>query len=360
MSTITVTVNGADSFTVPVAGETTYTWVGFTSTDPVSTIVITTPVQIYPTPPYDPSLYFVYDFLFKDFAFATGLVPAPSVTSGQPGYTDAQSIVVSWAHLPGNSHDWIAIAPVGAPPAKYIRWVYTGGRAVGSTRFAALPAGSYEPRAFLNDTLTLLATGAPFTVTSTGTASPTVAVGTNSYAAGSSIDVTWTNLAGYEHDWIAICHPADLEGEAEAWIYTGGARSGAYTFPPSELNNVRPGTYEVRAYLNDGITRQATSGTFSVISPTVAPNIATNSLSYLLGNEIIVEYQGMSGASHDWISIAVQGSADTSNVAWVYIGGQIDSQHGFFGIPAGTYVARAFFNDGLVKQAESAPFVVMP
>ena len=44
-----------------------------------------------------------------------GALGAPSVSTDHPSYQTGSTITVSYAGLPGNYHDWIAIAPAGSP-----------------------------------------------------------------------------------------------------------------------------------------------------------------------------------------------------------------------------------------------------
>jgi hypothetical protein len=282
---------------------------------------------------------------------ATG---ATTVTTDATMYPDTQSIVVTYTNMSGASHDWVSLAPLPSADTVYARWVYLGGQVNGSARFAALPAGTYEARAYFNDQYVVQARSMPITVTSTGTVSASIQAGSSTYLTTDPMAVTWSNLAGYPTDWIAVSLTTDDDAHHAVFFYTGGARAGTHSF-----TNLAAGTYEARAYLDNTTTRQATSMPFVVSAPP-APSVTltTDASSYMAGDAVIVHYSGMPGSSHDWISIAAAGSPDTAYVAWVYTGGQVTSQHGFHCVPPGSYVARAYFNDGIVKQAESLPFTV--
>src|SRR5438552_2906827 len=85
------------------------------------------------------------------------------------------TITINVLNPTGNARDWIGIYLVGqsaAYPAKSVVEHYVAGTVYRIPTMT--PAGTYEARLFANDSLTLLATSAPITV-STGTPPPPVA-----------------------------------------------------------------------------------------------------------------------------------------------------------------------------------------
>jgi hypothetical protein len=73
----------------------------------------------------------------------------------------------------------------------------------------------------------------------------------------------------------------------------------------------------------------------------------------------VINYANTPGSYSDYISIAPQGSSRFTFTATAYTFGVVSGQKTFSGIaPPGTYVARIYFNNGYVIQAESTPFVV--
>src|SRR4029450_5983147 len=109
------------------------------------------------------------------------------------------TITVTYSNLPGNAKDWIAIAPAGSDNTTYTDFVFTGGQINGTATFTAPSAGTYVARAFSNNTFTLLAESASFTVLAA-----TVSTDQANYATGATITVTYSNLPGNAKDWIAI------------------------------------------------------------------------------------------------------------------------------------------------------------
>lgn len=65
-------------------------------------------------------------------------------------YSRSEGITVTWSGLPGNSHDWITLVPVGTSDSTYGEWFYTEGRRSGSHTFAAQEPGDYEVRVYFN------------------------------------------------------------------------------------------------------------------------------------------------------------------------------------------------------------------
>src|SRR5205823_4885231 len=105
--------------------------------------------------------------------------------------------------------DWIALVAVGAATSTRPAWQYTTGAAAGTISFAvpgSVTPGSYEFRLLANNSLTLLATSSPVTVTAgSGGGGPTVSAASSSFAAGTSVHVSWSGIVGpTAADWIAL------------------------------------------------------------------------------------------------------------------------------------------------------------
>jgi hypothetical protein len=65
------------------------------------------------------------------------------------------------------------------------------------------------------------------------------------YLPSEEIKVAFSGLPGNETDWITLVSADTPDTNYGDWFYTGGEKSGAYTFSPSE-----PGDYEIRLYFN--------------------------------------------------------------------------------------------------------------
>jgi hypothetical protein len=307
------------------------------------------------TAPSHPGSYVVRAFLNDTLTLlgesASFTVSTSSaITTDKSSYIPGSTITATYSGLPGNAHDWIALAPAGSPASTYLAWVYTGGLTSGTATFTAPGSlGSYVVRAFLDDSLTLLSESVPFTVST----SSTISTDKSSYGPASTITVTYSGLPGNAHDWIALASANAPYANYVAWVYTGGLSSGTATFTaPSSL-----GSYVVRAFLNDTTTLLAESTWFTV---STGSTISTDKATYASGATVKVTYAGLPGNAHDWIALAPVGSAGTTYVAWVYTGGLTSGTATFTAPSAGSYVARALLNDTATLLAESASFTVTP
>lgn len=88
--------------------------------------------------------------------------------------------------------------------------------------------------------------------------------------------------------------------------------------------------------------------------------VTTNASSYTNTESIVVSWTCLPGNNTDWIAIAAAGSPVSSYVAWVYTYGAASGSHSFAASSTGTgtFVARAFENNGYTLLAESTPFDV--
>ncbi len=283
-------------------------------------------------------------------AFNAGL----TITTDASSYSVGNPITVSWAGLPGNSNDFITIAPQGAPLTTITLWTYTGGSIAGSNTFngGLNTAGTYVARAYLNGTWNLLVESTPFVVNAP---SGTVSTDKTSYGPGDPIMVSWTGLPGNSTDYMTIAPQGSSVETITTWSYTGGVPSGSHTF----VDGVAPGTYVARAFPNGSYALAGESIPFTVSSTSAV--VTTDNTSYGPGNPITVTWSGLPGDSTDYITLAPQGSSDTTITTWVYTGGLSSGSHTFTGglSTPGTYVARAFPNGTTSLAGESAAFTVV-
>jgi hypothetical protein len=106
----------------------------------------------------------MYTLLAESSAFtvATG-TGTPTISTDQSTYTTGATVTVTYAGLPGNAKDWIAIAPAGSANTSYVDFAYTNGQISGTATFVAGAPGIYVARAFTNNTYNLAAESAVFT-----------------------------------------------------------------------------------------------------------------------------------------------------------------------------------------------------
>jgi hypothetical protein len=247
-------------------------------------------------------------------------------------------ITVTWSNLPGNAQDWVAITTAhSAPDAGFMNYAFVGGQANGALQFSGLPAGSYEARAYLDNTFEIIATST-FSVSTNGGngTTPTIATNRAIYGSGSTVTLTYNNLPGSAQDWIAIATAGSApDAGFVQFEYTGGATSGTQTF-----SGLAPGDYEARAYENNTYTLLISS-TFSVSAAT----ITTDHPTYQPNETVTVSFSGLPGNAADWTAIVPAGSpADSGFVQYQFTGGATSGTVSIAGLAAGDYEARAYFN----------------
>jgi hypothetical protein len=277
---------------------------------------------------------------------AQAVITDPSVTTDQTTYTAGSPVVLTYANLPGNQYDWVAISSSTSADTEYLRYQYVNGQPNGMVTFSGLGSGAYEARAYVNDSYTVIARSS-FTVS--GTTSPTVSTDHTSYTAGQTVTINYANLPGNTYDWVAVSPASSPATSYFKYAYTNGATSGSASF-----TGVGAGNWEARAYVNDTYTVIATS-TFTVQG---SPAVTTNATTYTVGDVVTVSFTGLPGNQFDWVDVAQAGSPDSSYVQYDYTGGQINGSRQYTGLPAGMYVARAFLNDTYTKLASSATFTI--
>jgi hypothetical protein len=278
----------------------------------------------------------------------TPLSGASSVTascSASP-CTPAATVTVSFSGLPGYDADWIAIVPSGAPTSLFVKWAYTGGRTSGTLAFTGLQTGTFVARALQNNTYAQIGSdSAPFDVQG---GAITLSVGcAPSCAQAQSVAVTFAGMPGYAYDWIGVFQAGRSAAYYERYAYTGGASAGTI-----DLGALPPGTYTAKGYANEAEVGSST--TFTVAGATGTPTLGVSEA----GGVVTVTYALMAGYQRDWIAIAPSGGGPMEVVAWVYTNGKSSGTTSFNGLPPGTYVARAFFDDSFVIAAESGAFGV--
>lgn len=274
-----------------------------------------------------------------------------TITTDKAAYTVGESVVLTFANLPGNYYDWVAIAPVGSAPEVYTRYAYTRGKVNGSATLAGPPAGDFVARAFLDNSYTVLAESAPFTIAPQNIVT-TVSTDKASYTPSESVLVTFSGMAGYQYDWLSIAPPGSDSHAYVRWASTRGQLSGTIPMSLAGLN----GTFVVRAHFNNAYAIEAESAPFTVAA--AGTTISVDKGAYASDETVSISYANMQGTYFDWIAIAPQGAPDDEFSWWTYTKGVFSDTVEVNTLPQGTFVARAYFNNDFVRRAESAPFTV--
>jgi len=138
--------------------------------------------------------------------------------------------------------------------------------------------GTYQVRFFLNDSTAKLATSATITVA----ALATVTASATTVPPGATVTATISNGPGTGGDWVGLFATNDPDATYQDWKYLNGSRTrpatGVTAATVTLTAPTTPGTYELRFFLNDSLTRLATSSTITV-TVSAAPSsgvIATN------------------------------------------------------------------------------------
>lgn len=209
---------------------------------------------------YEVRAFFEDSFnLEASYAFSVeGEVLDVDLNSSKSKYLPNEEISVNFAHMFGDAKDWIGIYPKEATNAwgNVLRWKYTEGVISGTLSLDGLPLGEYELRAFFQDSFNLEASYA-FSVEDDDDDDNSVILTSNkeNYTPNELVFVDFKNMQGSVTDWIGI-YPAGASYEFEnviEWRYTGGIEDGNCSF-----NGLDAGSYDIRAFFNNSLTKQAT------------------------------------------------------------------------------------------------------
>ena len=282
------------------------------------------------------------------------MLTAATVNTDKDNYAVNQSIVVSFAEMEAQNGDWIGIYPVDSTNdwGNQVQWKWTDDVEAGNVTFTPLAAGTYEVRVFYNNSFILEASKQ--IIVDENAVVATVETNKNTYLAVEEIVATFDNMSGNEGDWIAIY----ASGSANTWAnmlqwswIEDDLVAGTHTFEAMPA-----GDYEVRVFFNNSFNDEAIAA-FSVEENAVVTSVETSKDTYLASEEIVANFDNMSGNEGDWIAIYASGSANTwaNMLQWSWIEDDlVAGTHVFEPMPAGDYEVRVFFNNSFVDEAVSA------
>ena len=299
----------------------------------------------------------------------------PAVTVSTPNVSAGASIPFTVAGGPANQNDWVGLFETSAADAGFIQWFYLNGSrtapssgiANASLQFTAPSAGgTYEVRFFANNGFARLATSAPITVTAG--AIPTVVVQSTTVMQGQPISFTVSGGPANIKDWVSLAPASAPDTNYVNWMFLNGQQtpplagtSGATLSFPAPAT---AGTYNIRFFADNGLTRLATSATV-----TVCPCITVPATTVAPGAPITFTISGGPANRRDWIGVFNAGAADTAFLQWVYLSGSTTPPVAGLGsatlqlaAPAtpGSYNLRLFADDGYTKLVTSAIINVVP
>jgi hypothetical protein len=324
--------------------------------------------------------------LLRDFSIVAAPVTlALDRTEVAPG----AELLVRFAGMSGGSRDYVATAPAGSGPERYITYRYTDGARDGTVGLTApVDPGAYELRAFFNDDQTAIRASLPFTVTgsapagtpqpetpqpdtpqpqppgiatpepevtltppaSTGTA--TLLLDSTTVLPGSAVRFAWSGMTGATQDFITTARVGSGPESYLAYLYTNGAAAGSGTLKAP----FKEGDYELRAiFASDAGTVQAMLP-FSVRTEV---RLSLPKTVFAPGESMTVTYSGMAGESQDYVATAPVGSAPDAYLRYVYTQG---AREGSLSLAAptepGEYELRAILQSGEGQIKASLPFTV--
>ena len=188
------------------------------------------------------------------------------------------------------------------------------------------------------------------------TASPTTVV------PGASVTVNWSGIAApATADWIGLFVPGAPNTSYLAWRYTTGAASGSV--PLMLPSSLAAGTYELRLFANNGLTRLAVSSSITVVVGCAGASLGASPTSIAAGGSVTATWSGICApTSTDWIGLFAPGAPNTTYLTWRSTTGTASGSVPFT-IPAwlapGTYELRLFSNGGFTRLAVSSGITVV-
>ncbi len=264
----------------------------------------------------------------------------PTLTLDGDPVTEGQRIRAGFGGMPGNAHDYIAVARAGTGPSEYVSYAYTKGEAEGTVELPALTeAGDYELRALFDDSVgePVVQAALPFTVGAAAGVELTLDAASVGDAA--PIRVRFSGFPGNAGDSVAIAYATAEPGAYEVSKPTRGEREGEIVFEP--LSQI--GQFEVRAFFeNDSAIRGRVAFEVVEMAP---PGMAADRETYLPGQRIVVAISGFPGNQNDAVALAAAGSPAEETLGMERTKGQVQ---GTVNLTApsepGDYELRAFFN----------------
>jgi len=303
--------------------------------------------------------------------------PAPTVTITTPTVAGGGTIGFTMANGPANTTDWVGLFPSEAPDSGYVAWSYLSGTktppATGMadatlTLTAPRTPGTYNVRWFAQNGFTRLATSADVTVTAPP--APTVTITTSTVSGGGAIGFTVANGPANTTDWVALFPSTAPDTGYVAWSYLSGTK----TPPASGMADATlmltaprtPGTYNVRWFAQDGVTRLAISADVTVTAPP-PPTVTITTTTVARGGTIGFTAANGPANTTDWVGLFPSAAPDSGYVAWIYLSGtRTPPASGMAGATLtltapqtpGTYNVRWFAQDGFTRLATSGTVTV--
>jgi len=288
-------------------------------------------------------------------ALLSSLLYSTTVQTSKDNYSPKESIRVIVHDMLGNPNDWVGIYPKESTNdwANVLLWDRTGGKVDANITLEKLPVGSYEVRAFFEDSFELESRYS-FEVNENALDANITTSKTN-YLQDENITVHFSHLLGNPKDWVGI-YPKESSNDWNnviVWRYTKGVLEGNLSFSTLPI-----GEYDVRVFFDDSFCLESNSS-FSVTNPN-AVELTLDKEVYIPNELLHVTFDKMQGSDKDWIGVYPAGASyEFKNVIeWRYTDGNSSGTLSLNGLPAGEYDIRAFFNNSLAQEAMQTITVV--
>jgi alpha-D-ribose 1-methylphosphonate 5-triphosphate synthase subunit PhnH len=281
-------------------------------------------------------------------ALTFSVVAGPTLRVNATSVTPGTAVTVTLEGGPGGSTAWLSLAAAGSPNASYVTWTYVGAGVATRTWTVTVGAGTWEFRLFVDSGFTRMATSP--TITAAGTAVPSASTlsPTRTAPGGSNftLAVTGSNFIPTSVvRWKGVDKPTSYVN----------ANQVTATILPADI--AAAGSAAVTVF-NPG----PGGGTSNALTFTVAavPTLRVSATRVTPGTAVTVTLEGGLGGAKDWLGLAAVGSANTSYVAWTYVGTGVTTRTWAVTLAAGTWEFRLFQNDGYTRLATSPTVTAAP
>jgi hypothetical protein len=281
------------------------------------------------------------------------LVGAPPVLSiGAASVPAGSGVTVTLTNGLGGATDWMTFAPVSAQNTSYLFYTYVGS-GVTTRTWTVTPStpGTYEFRLFLNNGYTRAATSPPVTVTAVAAPVPVVSsLSPSSAMAGAGGFSLTVNGSGFTSASVV-----NWNGSARTTTFVSGSQLRA-AITGADVATVGTAQVSVTTPPPGG----GTSGSLAFAIVT-GPTLSVNTTSAGTGTPVTVTMTGGLGGPSDWLAFAATSAANTSYLAYTYVGSGVTTRAWTVTAPStpGTYEFRLFLNNGYTRAATSPTVTVV-
>jgi subtilisin family serine protease len=253
----------------------------------------------------------------------------------------------------GGATDWIALAQVGSPETSFVAYTYVGSGVTTRTWTVNMPStpGQYEFRYFPNNGYTRAGTSPAVTVDVSLTPAPTLtSLSPPSATAGGPAFTLTVNGASFNASSVVRWN-----GSNRTTAFVSATQLTA-SIAASDIATA--GTAQVTVFTP--APGGGTSGALGFLVGT-PPVMTISATSVPAGSGVTVTLTNGLGGATDWMTFAPVGAANTSYLAYTYVGSGVTTRTWTI-MPStpGTYEFRLFLNNGYTRAATSAPVTVTP